>query len=56
MASTKGIYSTGTKKLKYIYKKKKIKRILGIIDFIIGLRIFAIKASLPLHLYISFIY
>ena len=42
MASTKGIYGTVIKKLKL---KKKMKRILGIIVFIIGLRIFTILSS-----------
>ena len=39
MASTKRIYKTVIKKLKF---KKIMKRILGIIAFIIGLRILAI--------------
>ena len=39
MASRKAMCGTDIKKLKY---KKIMKRILGIIDFIIGLRIFTI--------------
>ena len=39
MASTKGIYGTGIKKLKY---KKMMKRTLGIIACNIGLRVFTI--------------
>ena len=39
MPSTKGIYGTEIKKLKF---KEIMKRILGIIAFIIGLRIFTI--------------
>ena len=39
LASPKGMYGTGIKKLKY---KKIMKRILGIIAFIIGLKIFTI--------------
>ena len=40
LASAKGMYGTGIKKLKY---KKIMKRILGIIAFIIGLKIFTIN-------------
>ena len=43
MASTKGIHGTVIKKLKF---KKIMKRILGIITFIIGLKIFDINNSI----------